>query len=343
MTSATESTATTVRCTPPTAGRWAANHGRRSPRRRRPGYRRRPPAVRRAPGRATVYVDGGGPRPRSPRCRGSRCPARPGTPGRWSRRCPGMVVRVLAAEGTRVTAGQPLVVLEAMKMEHTVTAPARRHGHRAARRGRGPGGYRPGHRHDGRDRSWKRSEWKCRGGGEVTMPRRPVRDRQLLRLLRRPARGRARDAGRPGPDRRADRRLPGRADHAHPVEGQPQGPGAGYATTFLRQMEEVLGTCLERGVKVVTNAGGLNPAAWPRGWGAGRRARPGRPDRVVDRRRPRAAARRAAGRRPDASPSSIPGEPLADAGAPGHRQRLPRRLGHRRRAGGGADVVVCRG
>src|SRR3981081_3324515 len=33
----------------------------------------------------------------------------------------------------------------------------------------------------------------------------------------------------------------------------------GYAATFLRQMEEVLGTCLDRGVKVVTNAGGLNP------------------------------------------------------------------------------------
>src|SRR5947207_1653455 len=37
-------------------------------------------------------------------------------------------------------------------------------------------------------------------------------------------------------------------------------PGLGYATTFLRQMEDVLGTCLERGVKVVANAGGLNPA-----------------------------------------------------------------------------------
>jgi hypothetical protein len=37
-------------------------------------------------------------------------------------------------------------------------------------------------------------------------------------------------------------------------------PSLGYATTFLRQMEEVLGTCLERGVKVVANAGGLNPA-----------------------------------------------------------------------------------
>jgi hypothetical protein len=37
-------------------------------------------------------------------------------------------------------------------------------------------------------------------------------------------------------------------------------PGLGYATTFLKQMEDVLGTCLERGVKVVANAGGLNPA-----------------------------------------------------------------------------------
>ena len=33
----------------------------------------------------------------------------------------------------------------------------------------------------------------------------------------------------------------------------------GYAATFLRQMQDVLGTCLERGVKVVANAGGLNP------------------------------------------------------------------------------------
>jgi len=36
--------------------------------------------------------------------------------------------------------------------------------------------------------------------------------------------------------------------------------GLGYARTFLRQMEDVLGTCLDRGVKVVANAGGLNPA-----------------------------------------------------------------------------------
>ncbi|MEU0160784.1 acyclic terpene utilization AtuA family protein [Streptomyces sp. NPDC006261] len=36
-------------------------------------------------------------------------------------------------------------------------------------------------------------------------------------------------------------------------------PEKGYATTFLRQLEEGLGLAHERGVKIVTNAGGLNP------------------------------------------------------------------------------------
>ncbi|MEW9549176.1 acyclic terpene utilization AtuA family protein [Nonomuraea sp. NPDC050783] len=34
----------------------------------------------------------------------------------------------------------------------------------------------------------------------------------------------------------------------------------GYAPTFLRQLEDVLGTCLERGIRIVSNAGGLDPA-----------------------------------------------------------------------------------
>ncbi|MFD7934448.1 acyclic terpene utilization AtuA family protein [Streptomyces sp. NPDC059755] len=37
-------------------------------------------------------------------------------------------------------------------------------------------------------------------------------------------------------------------------------PAGGYARTFLRQLEESLGLAHDRGVRVVTNAGGLNPA-----------------------------------------------------------------------------------
>src|SRR5262245_34093540 len=36
-------------------------------------------------------------------------------------------------------------------------------------------------------------------------------------------------------------------------------PGGGYARTFVTQMEQVMGTCLDRGIKVVANAGGLDP------------------------------------------------------------------------------------
>jgi hypothetical protein len=42
--------------------------------------------------------------------------------------------------------------------------------------------------------------------------------------------------------------------------GRAADPTKGYATTFLAQMEECLGLALDRGVKIVTNAGGLNPA-----------------------------------------------------------------------------------
>jgi hypothetical protein len=38
-------------------------------------------------------------------------------------------------------------------------------------------------------------------------------------------------------------------------------PAAGYARTFVTQMEQVMGDCLERGIKVVSNAGGLAPQA----------------------------------------------------------------------------------
>ena len=37
-------------------------------------------------------------------------------------------------------------------------------------------------------------------------------------------------------------------------------PRLGYARTFVRQLEDCLGLALERGVRIVSNAGGLNPA-----------------------------------------------------------------------------------
>jgi len=37
-------------------------------------------------------------------------------------------------------------------------------------------------------------------------------------------------------------------------------PDGGFAKTFLVQLEEVLGTCLDKGIRIVSNAGGLNPA-----------------------------------------------------------------------------------
>jgi 3-methylcrotonyl-CoA carboxylase alpha subunit len=36
---------------------------------------------------------------------------------------PGQIIGVLVAEGQPVTAGDPLMILEAMKMEHTIRAP----------------------------------------------------------------------------------------------------------------------------------------------------------------------------------------------------------------------------
>ncbi len=36
-------------------------------------------------------------------------------------------------------------------------------------------------------------------------------------------------------------------------------PNGGYVSTFLKQMEKVMGECLDRKIKIVSNAGGLNP------------------------------------------------------------------------------------
>ena len=40
---------------------------------------------------------------------------------------------------------------------------------------------------------------------------------------------------------------------------QAKRPGGGHARTFVMQMEQVMGPCLDKGIKVVSNAGGLDP------------------------------------------------------------------------------------
>jgi Acyclic terpene utilisation family protein AtuA len=42
-------------------------------------------------------------------------------------------------------------------------------------------------------------------------------------------------------------------------KAQQKDPSAGYATTFLDELSGILADCLDRGVKIVANAGGLNP------------------------------------------------------------------------------------
>ena len=51
-------------------------------------------------------------------------------------------------------------------------------------------------------------------------------------------------------------------------KAQQKDPATGYARTVLAQLEHVLGTCLDRGIKIVNNAGGLNPAGLAREFGA---------------------------------------------------------------------------
>ena len=41
---------------------------------------------------------------------------------------------------------------------------------------------------------------------------------------------------------------------------QSRGGNAGYVGTFLKQLKEVVKPCIEKGIKIVSNAGGLNPA-----------------------------------------------------------------------------------
>ena len=95
---------------------------------------------------------------------------------------PGTVVSVAVEPGSRSRPGQPVLVLEAMKMQHTVRAPGRRHGHRdrreARRAGRRRGGAGSGRAAEEADdeRSVQRDRGApgaAQGGGEAGRQVRP--------------------------------------------------------------------------------------------------------------------------------------------------------------------------
>jgi hypothetical protein len=119
-------------------------------------------------------------------------------------------------------------------------------------------------------------------------------------------------------------------------------PAKGYATSFLRQMEECLGLAADRGVKVVANAGGLNPA----GLAAELRALAGRlgvPVRVAH-----VEGDDLLGRLPELQAAGEPlahldtGTPLAAAGvAPVTANAYLGAWGIVTALDAGADVVVC--
>ena len=119
-------------------------------------------------------------------------------------------------------------------------------------------------------------------------------------------------------------------------------PAKGYATSFLRQMEECLGLAVDRGVKVVANAGGLNPA----GLAAELRALAGRlgvPVRVAH-----VEGDDLLGRLPELQAAGEPlahldtGTPLAAAGvAPVTANAYLGAWGIVTALNAGADVVVC--
>jgi hypothetical protein len=119
-------------------------------------------------------------------------------------------------------------------------------------------------------------------------------------------------------------------------------PGAGYARTFLIQLEQVLGRCLDRGIKIVTNAGGLNPAGLADEVGK-LAARLGLQPKVAH-----ISGDDLLGRLPDLLASGIglahldTGQPLADAGVqPVSANAYLGGWGIAEALAAGADIVVC--
>ena len=113
------------------------------------------------------------------------------------------------------------------------------------------------------------------------------------------------------------------------VKQRRRDPDTGFARTFVSQMADVLGDCLDRGIKVVSNAGGLNP----HGCAAEVVAVAERLGRTVGRRRRR--RRRHRGVRSARAAgwtlrTSTPASRFARRTRARRGQRLPGRLGDRR-------------
>ena len=169
---------------------------------------------------------------------------RGGVAGECRAPLPGAVTKVLVAVGDTVAEGDGLVVLEAMKMEHTLrangagtvaqitvrTGPAGRRGRPPGRRGAGvsaPGG-----------RSGALRIANCSGffGDRAHAAREMVEGGPIDVLT-----------------------GDWLAELTMYILHKTRERSGGYARTFLRELEEVLPTCIERGITVVSNAGGLHP------------------------------------------------------------------------------------
>ena len=167
---------------------------------------------------------------------------------------PGVAIDVRVAAGDTVVAGQVLVVLEAMKMEHHVSAPD-----------------------DGVVTDVHVRTGDQVPNGAVLLVIEPLDDTEAS-VMTEPIRiancsgfygdrlSAAPGDGRRRPDRRAHRRLAGRADHAHPRPNAGRStPAAATPAPSSRQMEQVMGTCLDRGIKVVVERRRPRPRGLRRG------------------------------------------------------------------------------
>ncbi len=161
---------------------------------------------------------------------------------------PGAVTKVLVAEGDVVAEGDGLVVLEAMKMEHTLRGQRRGDGGPGALRARPAGRRARSARHRGARMSAPDvlRIGNCSGFfGDRTGAAREMVDGGPLDVLT----------------------GDWLAELTMYILHKTRQRSGGYARTFLRELEEVLPTCIERGITVVSNAGGLQPEASGRGGG----------------------------------------------------------------------------